>query len=324
MSAQTYLSQLFRRDGDSRLINRRIQIGLTTKASGRDGRADEIEHGVVTLQRVTRPVGTHQVEHAMLNKIPFRRAGGIMRDRDNQTELVSQTLQANFPEPPPTAIRTTPIGLDQQVSFTRVKKAPLFQPPRADRRDGKLGGIMRCTDENIALVMADVIDPIRDGFALSQVQKVVHIDLAPLLPPLYPGLLKVADQFTLFGINTDGWPTAAQISLSPAHNVTKLWVTVGRLFARHSFVIDPQRISSCLQQTTNRRGADGILRGQGFLNFAQRFVRPLQTRDGVTGRFLGQQRFQGRQQPWRFFSTRGRPPPLTLIRALKSLAAISC
>jgi hypothetical protein len=38
-------------------------------------------------------------------------------------------------------------------------------------------------------------------------------------------------------------------------------------------------------------------------------VRPLQARDGVAGRFLGHQRFQGGQQSGRFFSVRGRPPP---------------
>ena len=42
MGTHLHLSQLFLRDGDARFINRGVQIGLATKASGRGGRADEI------------------------------------------------------------------------------------------------------------------------------------------------------------------------------------------------------------------------------------------------------------------------------------------
>lgn len=204
MWAQTELIQLFRRDSDPSLINRGIQIGLTTK-TGRGGRSsNEIEDGFI------------------------------------------------------------------------------FQPPSPDRSNGKFGGIMGRTHDHIALVMANVIDPIRDGFALSRVQKVVHIDLASLLPPLRSGLLKVADQLPLFGIDTDDRPMAVQISLTPAPDVAKLLVAVGRLLARHSFVIDPQRIILGLQQATNRRQTDGIVYRQSLLDFAQGLVRPFQTREVVS------------------------------------------
>ena len=320
MGAQMYLSQFFLRDGEARFINRGVQIGLATKASGRGGRADEIEHGFVTVQGVSGPVSTNQVEHAMLNQVPFRGPRWIMGHRDNQPKLIGQPLQANFPQPSSVTIGTTPIRLDQQVSFPRIKNTSQFQPPSSDRGHGKLGGIMRRAHDDITLVMAEVIDAIGDGFALGRTQKVVDIDLASLLPPFHPGLLKVADQLALFGIDTDGWPMAALISLSPANKVTKLLVTVGRLLSCHPFVVDPQRIISCLQQTTNRRQTDRMYRHQGLLDFAQRLVRPFQSRNRVTRRLLNQQRFQSRQQPRRFFSTRGRPPPLALIRSLKSLA----
>lgn len=323
MWAQTYLSKLFSRDGDPGLINGRVQIGLTTKISGRSRGPNKIEDCLVTIQGVASPVGTNQIEHAMLNQVPFGSTRGIMGHRDNQTELIGQTLQADFPEPPPMTIRATPIRLDQKVGFTRIKATPQFQPPSPDGGHGKLGSIMRRTDHDVTLVMADVIDPIGDGFALGRVQKVIDIHVTPLLSPLHSRLLKVADQLTLFGINTDDGPTAAQISLSPAHDVAKLLIPMRRLLASEPFVIDPQRIISGLQQATNRWQTDQIFRRQGFLDFAQRFVGPFQTRDGVTRRFFSQQRFQSDQQIGYFFSVRGRPPPLALIRSLKSLAIIS-
>ena len=323
MWAQAQLIQRFGRNRDPRLINRGIQIGLTTKTSRRSRGANEIQARLVTVQRVTGPVSPNQIEHAMLNQVPFGSASRIMRDRDNQTELIGQMLQANFPQPPPPASGTTAIGLDQQVGFSRIEQTPHFQPPSPDRRHRKLGGIMRDAHPNVALVVTNVIDAVGDDFALGRVQKVVHIHVAPLLPPFRPGLLKVADQLTLFGIDTDGWPMATLISLSPTAEGAKLLVTVGRLFAGQPFVIDPQRIILPLQQPTNRRQTDRILGCQGFLDFAQRLVRPLQSQHRVARRLFGQQSFQGDQQSGGFFSTKGRPPPLSCTRSVKSLAAIS-
>ena len=323
MGAQPHLSHLFHRDSDPGFINRRVQVGLTTKTSRRSRRPNEIEDRFVTVQGVPRPVGTHQVKHAMLNQVPFGSAGRIMRDCDNQAGLVSQTLQAHFPQAPSIAVGPTAIGLDQQVGFAWIKHTAHFQPPRPDGGYRKLGGIVRRAHHDETLVMTDVIDAIGNGFALGQVQKVVHIHLAPLLPPFRPGLLKVANQLTLFGIDTDGRPTAAQISLSPAPKVAKLLVPLRRLLPGHSFVIDPQRIISQLQQATNRRQTDRIRCRQGLLDFAQRLVGPLQARNRVASRFFGQQGFQRDQQSRRFFSVRGRPPPLARIRSLKSLSVSS-
>lgn len=323
MGAQAQLIQLFWWDSDPSLINPSVQIGLATKASRRGRGSNEIEDSFVTVQGMTSPVGTNQVEHPMLNQVPFGGPGGIMSDRDNQTELSGQTLQPNFPQSPPTAIGTTAIGLDQQVPFTRIKHTSQFEPPGPDGCHGKLGGIMGRAHDDIALVLTDVIDPVGDGFSRGQVQKIVHIDLPPLLAPLRSGLLKIADQLPLFGIDTDGGPMAPQISLSPAHNIAKLLITVRRLLARHPFVIDPQRIILGSEQATNRRQADRILSRQGFLDFAQRLVCPLQAPDGIASRFLDQQRFQDGRQTRHFFSVKGRPPPLALIRSLKSPAVIS-
>ena len=58
MWAQTKLIQLFRQDGDPSLINRGVQISLTTKASRRSRGSNEIEDGFITIQGMTSPVGT--------------------------------------------------------------------------------------------------------------------------------------------------------------------------------------------------------------------------------------------------------------------------
>ncbi len=295
MGTYLYLSQLFLGNSDTRLINCRIQIGLATKACGRGRSPNKIEESIVTVQGMTGPVCADQVEHAMLNQVPFRGTGGIMSNRDNQAEFICQTLQAHFPEFAPAAIGATAVGLDQQVSFVGIKDASQFHPPVPDGRDSKLGGIMRGAYPDIALIMSDVIDAIGNGFALSRVQKVVHIDLASLLSPFLAGLLKIADQFTLFGIHTDDRPTAAQISLSPTDNIPKLLVSMWRLLASDPLMVDPQGIIALLQQPADGWQANPICWLQGALDFSQRFVRPFQARHWITRRFLGHQFIQSRQ-----------------------------
>lgn len=309
MGTQTQLIQGFDRNRNPCFIDGGIQIGLTAKAGGRGCSPNIVEHGFVTVQRVTGPVGTDQIEHAMLDQIPLGGARRIMVDGDNQAKLIGQLLQFEPPQAGAVAIRTPTIGLDQQAVLARIEFASQFQPPRADRGHGKLSRIMRGADNDVAPVMGDIIDTVGNSFALGQTQKVVDIHLPSLLPPLFASLLKVTDQLRLFGIDTDGRPVVAQISLPIANQVTKLLIPVRPLFACYPLVIDPQRIISGLQQATDRRQADRILARQGLLDFAQRLVGPFQARYRVTRRFIDQECFQSGQQSGCFFSVRGRPPP---------------
>ena len=324
MWTQTQLIQGFDRDLDPRLIDGGIQIGLAAKAGGRGRGPNVVEYRFVTVQRMTSPVGADQIEHPMLDQVPLGGPRRIVVDGDNQAEFIGQLLQFDPPQSGSIPIGTPTVGLDQQAALARIQHPPQVQPPRSDRRDRKLSRIMRRADDDIAQVMADVIDTVGNSFALGQTQKVVDMHLASLLAPLFAGLLKVADQLRLFRIDTDDRPVVTQVSLPIADQVAKLLIPVGRWFARYPFVIDPQRIILGLQQATDCRQTDRILARQGLLDFAQRLVRPFQPRNRVTGRLIGQQGFQGGQQSERFFSVRGRPAPLLRTRSVKSPAAISC
>lgn len=287
MWTQTQLIQGFDRDRDPRLIDGGIQIGLAAKARGRGRGPNVVKHRFITVQRVTSPVGTDQVKHPMLDQVPLGGPRRIVVDGDNQAKLIGQLLQFDPPQPGSIPIRPPTVGLDQQAALAGIQHPSQFQPPRSDRRDRKLSRIMRRADNDIAQVMGDVIDAVGNSFALGQTQKVVYIHLAPLLAPLFASLLKVTDQLRLFRIDTDDRPVVAQVSLPIADQVAKLLIPVGRWFARYPFVIDPQRIISDLQQATDRRQTDRILARQGLLNFAQRLVRPFQSRNRVTRRFIG-------------------------------------
>ena len=87
-----------------------------------------LEDGLITLQGMTRPVGAEQVEHPMLNRIPFGRTRRVMRHRNLQAKLIGQRLEVDFPRQAAVAVRPATIGFDQQVALRRIGVTPHCPP----------------------------------------------------------------------------------------------------------------------------------------------------------------------------------------------------
>ena len=115
MWTQAQLIQHFDRNRNPRLIDGGVQIGLAAKAGGRGRGSNIVENSFITVQGATGPVSANQIEHTMLDQVPFRGPRRIMIDRDHQPELIGQLLQLEPPQPGSVPIGTTPVGLDQQV-----------------------------------------------------------------------------------------------------------------------------------------------------------------------------------------------------------------
>src|SRR3989442_11073590 len=62
-----------------------IQAGPAMKARGRSRRTNVLEHRLVTVQGLARPVGADQAEHPMIDRIPLRRARREVRHCDRQS-----------------------------------------------------------------------------------------------------------------------------------------------------------------------------------------------------------------------------------------------
>lgn len=92
MRPQGQLGHGFGRDLGPGFIKGGVQIGLTAKAGCGGGSANEVEHGFVTVQGMSGPVATNEIEHAMLDQVPLRGPRGVMINGDNQPELISQLL----------------------------------------------------------------------------------------------------------------------------------------------------------------------------------------------------------------------------------------
>ena len=76
---------------------------------------NELQHRLITDQRLSDPVSTNGAEHAMLDGIPFGGACGIMGNGNGQMEFVGQGLQSNFPQPTIASIRAAGICFHQQL-----------------------------------------------------------------------------------------------------------------------------------------------------------------------------------------------------------------
>src|SRR5271166_1199624 len=63
------------------------------------GVGDELDHGETAGERVGTPVLGNVAEHAMLDLVPLRGAGGIMADLESQAGVVGKPLQFDLPKP---------------------------------------------------------------------------------------------------------------------------------------------------------------------------------------------------------------------------------
>jgi hypothetical protein len=86
-------------DLDPFLIGSGINCALDFKAGFCRRGGDQLDDGHAIGERPAPPVLRNVTEHAVLDPIPFRRAGRIVADLDCEPRLVCKLLQLDFPEP---------------------------------------------------------------------------------------------------------------------------------------------------------------------------------------------------------------------------------
>ena len=178
----------------------RVQISLATKTGCCAGGRNVIEHCLITFERSASPVAADQIEHSMFNRIPLGSSRRIVRHGDRQSTLRSQSLKTYFPPTATTAITTATITLNQQMALTTIGTLSHLQPPLSDRRDGKLCRVMRRAHDDHSLIASKIINPVRDGFAHSQLRKVVEVDSTSSLAPFTTRLFELPNQLDFLRI----------------------------------------------------------------------------------------------------------------------------
>ena len=172
--------------------------------------ADKVEDFWITVKGLGGPVFGDFGKQAVLDGIPFRSAGGVVSNSHCEPKAVAELdLKLGFPSTGTATVAAASIRQDKQVPAAAVAISAVALPPAGDGVGGESGRVMRDAYEDRASVGEQVIDTIRDRDANGIGTEIVIIDAYRRAVPLDAVVLKVADQFSLFGIDADdGKPLA--------------------------------------------------------------------------------------------------------------------
>ena len=148
---------------------------------------------------------------------------------------------------------------------------------------------MRRTDDDVACIACDIIDPIRDGFAQRILEKVGCQDLQRLLPPGRTRVFERAHQLFLFRIDANDGQTGTVELASQAGDVAHLPIALWILPATQALAIDAQGITFEAQEAGNRRATDFEFPTQLARQLTDGLACPLETCNRIASRRIGEQ-----------------------------------
>ena len=158
------------------------------------GFLNQAQDGLVTVQRLACPMFADLAEETMLDGIPFGSAGGEVAHGHLQIKAIGDLLlEGPFPGAHPRPVAAAAVGQNEQLGDVRIVPAPAMAPPPGDIACGKFGRVMRGADENRSSVGHHIINPIRNGHALSLRAEVMILDGGRFQAPHAAGILEVAD-----------------------------------------------------------------------------------------------------------------------------------
>jgi len=312
---QVNLRLLLGGDLEARLIGRLVHIRPNPQAGFRTGRSNELQHGFVIPERLSRPIGFNMTKQSVLNQVPLRRVGRQVRDGDRQAEFIRQLLEAELPQPTPIAIRATTVRFNQQMALVPILMLPTLNPPAPDGGHGELRRLVRHADHDKAFIPGDIIDAIRDGDAvrLAGVVAFQHVQRLPAVG--LPRVLEVPHQFPLLGIHRNHGKSSPLERPTLTYQIPHLPVAFRVVFLVQPFAVDAQTVAQLAQQAAHRVRPHAITAPLQFpTDLRRRFPRPLQARHWVARRGIVQQLAQRRQDARMFFSVAGRPAPAWRMR----------
>ena len=238
------------------------------------------------------------------------------------TKIISTTkcvLKPIFPKTYTIAIAASTIGENQEMVRFRIINRSDFLPPTSNCVNGKLGGILACSYTYKSLVLAKVVNPIRNGNPQSVGRKIVVQHPDGRLAPNGSLMIKWPNQFAALGVHADyGKSVLGKIS-NLGSNVYELLIS----FARRrritrtrfkTFHVHPERKIHLFEKPANSVGRDtDTYTFELFCNFPGRLARPLAAARWFSRCFVFHDVGNGVHDLRRFFSCGSRPAPFALI-----------
>lgn len=217
---------------DTRGVGGRHQVGPHRQTGLGRRVGNVVSHQIKGPQRTPRPGSADLAEQAMLNRVPFRGARGIMAHRDGQSQPICELhLELLLPDARAGAVAAAAIRFDQQGRGLRIAFAQFCPTPLRNsiHREGRR--ISGAADIHAPPIRAQVIDAIGDGASDRILREIVGIDFLWALAPDLSWILKVADQFFLLGVHADHWVAFCLMRRALGANIGELLITIRMLLA---------------------------------------------------------------------------------------------
>src|SRR5262249_45611250 len=235
----------------------------------------------------------------MFHLVPLAGPRREMADGQAQADLVRQFLHRYFPQARTVAVAPPAVGRDQDLPRPGEAPCAHLLPPTADARRGEEGRVMVDADTDPALVVRDVVDPVRDGLAQFLILEVVNADFLrrPFGAPLPAWVLEIPHQLLLLRVHRDHRLAALLKAPRLGVDVLELGVAVGMLPPLARLAVGLQAVAGFVQEGGHRAVTDGVaLPGQFPGQRPRALASPPQGRFRVAARQRLNQALQCRRQ----------------------------
>src|SRR5438270_7521838 len=126
-----------------------VEMSGDCQAGFRSGGANEVEHLLVAVEWLARPVLGDFGKKAMFNGVPLGSASRVVSHGESQTERVGQLrLEFGFPGAATSAIAATGVAEDEKLPGAGIADRALLAPPMCNGVRRKGGCVMRNAHHN--------------------------------------------------------------------------------------------------------------------------------------------------------------------------------
>ena len=228
-----------------------IDLALHFQTGVGGGGGDELHDGEIADERASAPILGYEREQAVLDLVPFARAGRQMMDGDLDAEFIGQRLQFALPESNPASVTAAAVGGDRQLLGVRITLATHDVPPTTDRIDREACRIVIDADAHPTRVFSDVVDAVGRSPTKLRDDEIVHAHFFWLvLGTIFSTrVLEIADEFLFLGVDRNRWLSRGDGRLHLFVDVAKLRVAVGMVPSLQSLAIALKAVSHIAQQT---------------------------------------------------------------------------
>lgn len=176
-----------------------------------------------------------------------------------------------------------------------------------------------------APICKDVIDPVRNGDTDGVRAKIMIVDEDGRSTPSCSRIFKVADEFTLLGIDADDGMVPTLERSSKLRDVFELLIAIRARVGREHLVIDAERVAHLVKQAGDSIGRNEDSQfGEKDTNPISGSTTPFQSANRVAAGIVLKERFDGGDYFGRFFSTGLRPAPARRMRPISTSWSSNC